>query len=182
MKSLRCRFTDVASDAWYYDAVAYVYENGLMNGTSLTTFGPDVNITRGMIVTILYRLDGEPAASVSNFTDVPANAYYTDAVAWAAENGIVKGYDDGAFGPDDDVTMEQFAAILYRYAAYKGYDVSRLRKPEPVYRRGCGQRLCGRIDAVGRRDGPCEGYQRNHVGAGKSCVPRTNCNSSYAFL
>lgn len=117
-------FTDVASDAWYYDAVAYVYENGLMNGTSLTTFGPDVNITRGMIVTILYRLDGEPAASVSNFTDVPANAYYTDAVAWAAENGIVKGYDDGAFGPDDDVTMEQFAAILYRYAAYKGYDVS----------------------------------------------------------
>ncbi len=116
-------FADVAADAWYYDAVAYVYENGLMNGTSLTVFSPDVNITRGMVVTILYRMEGEPDAGVPEFTDVSADAYYTDAVAWAAENDIVKGNDDGTFGPNDDITLEQFAAILYRYAAYKGYDV-----------------------------------------------------------
>lgn len=118
-------FTDVAESAWYYDAVRYVCSNGLMTGTSGSTFSPDLFTTRGMIVTILYRLDGSPAVSgAAPFGDVPAGQYYSEAVAWAAANGIVKGYDTGLFGPDDVITREQLAAILYGYAQYKGYDVT----------------------------------------------------------
>ena len=118
-------FTDVAESAWYYDAVRYVCSNGLMTGTSGSAFSPDLFTTRGMIVTILYRLDGSPAVSgAAPFGDVPTGQYYSEAVAWAAANGIVKGYDTGLFGPDDVITREQLAAILYGYAQYKGYDVT----------------------------------------------------------
>ena len=95
-----------------------------MAGTSDTTFSPNETTTRGMIVTILYRLEGEPAAVASNFQDVPAGQYYADAVAWASANGIVSGYGDGLFGPNDTITREQMASILYRYAQYKDYDVT----------------------------------------------------------
>ena len=118
-------FIDVRGDDWFYDDVAYVYENGLMNGTSETTFSPYISTTRGMIVTILYRMEGKPAVlEACPFTDVKAGAYYERAIVWAAENGIVKGYGNGCFGPDDQITREQMAAILYRYAKNRGLDVS----------------------------------------------------------
>ena len=115
-------FIDVAANAWYYDAVAYAYENGLMSGTSTNLFSPDATTTRGMIVTMLYRLEGEPRVSgTSAFSDVADGMYYADPIAWAVSNGIVTGYDDTTFGPNDAITREQMAAILYRYAQYKGY-------------------------------------------------------------
>ena len=115
-------FLDVAEDAWYADAVAYVYDNGLMSGTSTTLFSPNATTTRGMIVTMLYRLEGEPRVnSGSTFDDVDAGMYYADAVAWASQNDIVTGYDEATFGPNNAITREQMAAILYRYAQYKGY-------------------------------------------------------------
>ena len=115
-------FLDVAEDAWYADAVAYVYDNGLMSGTSTTLFSPNATTTRGMIVTMLYRLEGEPRiSSGSAFDDVDAGMYYADAVAWASQNDIVTGYDEATFGPNNAITREQMAAILYRYAQYKGY-------------------------------------------------------------
>lgn len=117
-------FADVASGQWYYDAVKYVFEKGLMNGTSNTTFEPNATTSRGMIVTILYRLDGQPVVPVSGFADVAADQYYSKAISWATTRNIVKGYGDGRFGPDDAITREQMAAILYRYAQYKGYSVT----------------------------------------------------------
>ena len=118
-------FIDVASDAWYADAVQYVYENGMMSGTSETTFSPDLTTTRGMIVTILYRMENEPAVTgTTAFTDVAADQYYANAVAWAAQNGIVSGITATTFAPNNAITREQMAAILYRYAQFKGYDVS----------------------------------------------------------
>lgn len=117
-------FTDVKEGDWFRGAVAYVYGAGLMNGTSGTTFAPQSTTTRAMIVTILYRYEGSPAAGVSGFRDVPAGQYYTSAVAWAAASGVVNGYSAAQFGPNDPITREQMAAILYRYAQYKGMDVS----------------------------------------------------------
>ena len=117
-------FNDVADKDWFADAVKYVADKGMMNGTSKTTFGPNDSTTRGMIVTVLYRLENEPSAAAASFTDVVSGQYYTDAVAWANANGIVTGYGNGKFGPNDVVTREQLAAILYRYAQYKKYDVS----------------------------------------------------------
>lgn len=117
-------FTDVNTDDWFAEAVQYMLDNEMMNGTSATTFGPNTTTTRGMIVTILYRLEGEPDATASSFTDVASNMYYADAINWAAANGIVNGITTTAFGPDNAITREQMAAILYRYAQYKGYDVT----------------------------------------------------------
>ena len=118
-------FTDVASGSWYYDSVAYVYEQGLMGGTGEGRFSPDLTTSRAMIVTILYRLEGSPAVSGgASFADVTAGQWYSDGVAWASANGIVTGYSNGSFGPDDTITREQMAAILYRYARYKGYALS----------------------------------------------------------
>lgn len=117
-------FTDVKPGQWFYDAVAYVSGEGLMTGITADTFAPNGTTTRGMIVTILHRLEGSPAAESAGFTDVPGNQWYTGAVNWAAANDIVSGYGDDLFGPNDPITREQMAAILYRYAAYKGYDVS----------------------------------------------------------
>ena len=110
-------FSDVSANAWYADAVEYVSDNGIMNGTSATTFSPESSMTRAMLVTVLYRASGSPAVTGSaNFTDVSSNAYYTDAVAWASANGIVTGYGNGRFGSNDPVNRAQIAAILWRYA------------------------------------------------------------------
>ena len=118
-------FTDVAETAWYRDAVAYAYDSGLMSGTSATQFSPNATTTRAMIVTMLYRLEGEPAVSAASaFTDVAGTAYYADAVAWANANGIVTGTSDTAFSPSDPITRQQMATILYRYAQYKSYDTT----------------------------------------------------------
>ncbi len=119
------KFTDVATSSWYYSAVKYMQDKGLMAGTSTTTFSPDMTTTRAMIVTILYRMENEPAATASTFPDVAAGQWYSNAVAWAAANGIVSGYDNGNFGPEDIITREQMAAILFRYASFKGYDVTK---------------------------------------------------------
>lgn len=115
-------FKDVASEDWFAEAVEYVHENQMMNGTADDMFSPYANTTRGMIVTILYRLEKEPTAGGSAFVDVAGNAYYADAVNWAAENEIVKGYGNNKFAPQDLITREQLAAVMYRYAEYKGYD------------------------------------------------------------
>ena len=121
-------FADVPEDAWYYDGMKFVYENGLMAGTSGNTFSPNVTTTRGMLVTILYRLAGSPNIEDEiwgyPFQDVDATAYYAAAVYWARMNGIVAGYSDERFGPSDTITREQMATILHRYAQYKGYDTT----------------------------------------------------------
>lgn len=118
-------FTDVKKADWFYDAVKYVYEKGLMKGVSDTAFNPGATTMRAMLVTILYRLEGSPAMSASiPFGDVAAGKYYADAVLWSVENNIVGGYGNGKFGPEDPITREQLATILYRYASFKGYDVS----------------------------------------------------------
>lgn len=116
-------FGDVAASDWFYEAVKYVYNKGMMNGTDDVSFSPYQRTTRGMIVTILWRLEGEPDAEGREFNDVKAGQYYAAAVEWASANGIVDGYDDGRFYPDNAITREQLAAILYRYAAYKNYDI-----------------------------------------------------------
>lgn len=119
-------FTDVPPGVWYEEAVHYVYDQGLMAGTSEDTFAPELSTSRGMIVTILYRLEGSPAVTGgTTFTDVEANSWYTDAVAWASSQGIVSGYGEGKFGPTDPITREQMAAILCRYAGYKGVDTTK---------------------------------------------------------
>ena len=119
------RFTDLDLNAWYHDGIHYYVEQGQMNGVSGDTFQPEGTTTRGMIVTILYRMEGEPTVTgTSKFNDVPADQWYTDAVVWAADNDIVTGYGGGRFGPDDPITREQMAVILFRYAQYKGHDVS----------------------------------------------------------
>lgn len=117
-------FTDVAGH-WALDAIRYVYEQGLMTGTTTATFSPEKTITRGMIAAILYRLEGSPDVSGGEaFSDVDSGMYYGSAIQWAQANGIVEGYTSGRFGPDDAITREQLAVILYRYAAYKKLDVS----------------------------------------------------------
>lgn len=118
-------FTDVKAGAWYADAVKYVFEQGLMSGMSAQQFGPDSTVTRGQVVTILWRLAGSPTVSGKTFTDVSADAWYADAVAWASTNGVVSGYESGLFGPGDPVTREQLAAILYRYAQLSGKDTGK---------------------------------------------------------
>ena len=118
------KFNDVSANDWFASAVDYVTDKGMMNGTGTNTFGPKANTTRGMVVTVLYRLENEPSTAAASFTDVASGAYYANAVAWANANGIVSGYGNGKFGPNDKVTREQLAAILYRYAQYKKYDVS----------------------------------------------------------
>ena len=113
-------FADVAEGDWYYEAVAYVYEKNLMSGTDAAHFTPNGTASRAMVATILWRMAGEPAAGENPFADVPENTWYTDAVSWAAGVGIVTGYSDTKFGPDNPVTREQFAAMLYRYAQSLG--------------------------------------------------------------
>ena len=117
-------FTDVSADAWYFDVVDYAYRQGLMNGTSTTTFSPEDTTSRAMVVTILHRLTGTPAAPAPDFPDVGPDTYYTAAVGWATQFGVVMGYDTGLFLPDGPITREQMAVILYRYARRMDYDVT----------------------------------------------------------
>ena len=118
-------FSDLPADAWYRSGVEYVLAENLMNGTSESTFAPEDGTNRAMVLTVLWRLEGSPIVNYAlQFTDVQPNAWYTEAIRWAASEGITTGYDDGRFGVDDIMTHEQLVTILYRYAMYKGYDVS----------------------------------------------------------
>lgn len=118
-------FTDVDQTQWYHEGIDFVVANDMMKGIGDNKFDPHGVTSRAMIVTILYRLEGEPTVTgASPFSDVKNDTWYTDAVIWAEANGIVNGYGDGKFGPDDDITREQMAKIMYNYAEYKGYDVS----------------------------------------------------------
>ena len=118
-------FTDVSEKDWFYNDAMFVYKNGLMLGTSKTLFSPHGTVTRGMMATILWRMEGSLAPKGENsFTDVEAGKWYADAITWTAENGIFAGYGKDKFGPDDSITREQLAAIFYRYADYKGYDLT----------------------------------------------------------
>lgn len=118
------RFDDVDASAWYADGVYYVAGQGIMNGSGNGAFSPDTVMSRAMLVQVLYNLEGQPETDASAFTDVAADAWYADAVAWAADAGIVTGVSNTTFAPDVTMTREQIATILYRYAAYKGYDVT----------------------------------------------------------
>ena len=121
----RLPFTDVKTSDWFYSSVDWVWRNGLMNGTSANLFTPNSPTSRGMIVTLLYRLAGSPEAPQwSPFADVSPSLYYAEPVAWAAWNGIVTGYSASSFGPRDPVTREQMAAIFYRYAQFRNLDLS----------------------------------------------------------
>ena len=118
-------FLDVKESDWFYDAVSYAVENGLMSGMSEDIFAPNTPLTREMLVVVLYNVEGQPESTEANtFTDVKGDMWYTDAILWANENGIVAGYDNGAYGVGDLITREQFATILYRYAQFKGYDIT----------------------------------------------------------
>ena len=126
-------FTDVSEDDWFYDDVMFVHENGLMEGISKTQFGPYETQTRGRMAEILWRMEGRPAPKVRNsFTDVEDGARYADAVAWITENDILNGYSEDSFGPEDPITYEQLAVMFYRYAEYKGYDVSIKGNPDSL--------------------------------------------------
>ena len=118
-------FTDVSEDDWFYDDVMFVYENGLMEGISNTQFGPYETQTRGRMAEILWRMEGSPAPKAKNsFADVEDGARYADAIAWITENAILSSYSKDSFGPGDRITWEQLAVMFYRYAQYKGYDIS----------------------------------------------------------
>ena len=118
-------FSDLSMDAWYHDAVDYALANGLMNGVGNGKFDPNGTTNRAMIVTILWRLEGEPSVNdLMQFEDVAADVWYMEAVRWAASEEIVTGYSSAEFGPMDSITREQLATILFRYAKYRGYDVS----------------------------------------------------------
>lgn len=114
-------FNDVAYTSWYYDAVKFVYDKGIMDGVSYYSFAPDATITRGMVVTMLWRMAGEPYEAAAGFTDVASGRYYSTAVAWAAKNGIVEGMTSTTFAPNQAITREQLASILYRYAKWLGF-------------------------------------------------------------
>lgn len=118
------KYYDLDPTLWYHRGVDYVLNRGMMIGTADTQFAPDWDVTRAMLVTVLWRAEGKPAAASSTFTDLEDGLYYVDAVNWAAANGVVNGYSETAFAPNDAITREQFAAIMYRYAKDKGYDVS----------------------------------------------------------
>ena len=117
-------FTDVKENDWFYDSVKYAYENDLMKGISNTEFAPDSDVTRAMFVTVIYSMENEPQTGKCAFTDVESGSYYESAVAWTNENGIVSGISEDCFAPNEPITREQMAAIIYRYAAFKGYDIT----------------------------------------------------------
>ena len=117
-------FPDADLNAWYHDGAHYCVERGILAGTDTGAFAPDLAVSRAMIAVILYRLEGLPAAEGAGFPDVAADAWYADAAGWAQASGIMAGYDDGRFDPDDPMTREQMALILYRYAEYQGEDMT----------------------------------------------------------
>ena len=119
------QFTDMDHNGWYHTFIDYVVKNGLMNGTSATTFSPDAKVTRGMVAQTLYAMEGKPAYGTdAPFSDVPSDRYYAAAIKWCAANGIVSGYEDGTFHPDENITRQQLATMLYAFAGYKGKDRS----------------------------------------------------------
>ena len=118
------QYSDISLSDWYYEAVKYVTENDIMNGVGDDLFAPNEEVTRAMLVTIIYRVDGNASDGKAEFTDVMPDAWYSSAVAWAAKNKIVNGIGDGLFAPETYITREQIAVMLYNYAEYKGYDVS----------------------------------------------------------
>jgi len=118
-------YADIKEDAWYYDAVKYCCENHLTLGLTENTFGPDKAASRSMIVYSLWKLKGSPYKGINTFTDVDDAAYYADAVAWAASENIISGYSAELFGPDDEITREQFASVLYRFAQYNGWNTTK---------------------------------------------------------
>ena len=124
LKKSTYTFTDVKSGSWYYDAVMFACEKGLFAGTSSTTFSPDAEMTRSMLVTVLHRLAGKPQSGATKFGDVEGGSWYADAVAWASSQGIVKGNEDGGFDPNGNITREQIATILYRYVKQAGKDTT----------------------------------------------------------
>jgi len=127
-------FTDVTEADWFYEDIAFVSETGLMNGTAETKFSPDAALTRAMLVTVLWRLEGEPVVNyVMPFTDAADGEWYTEAVRWAAAEGIVNGYEDSTFRHGNEITREQTMAILHRYAAYKGLDSGMIFPMIPQY-------------------------------------------------
>lgn len=117
-------FTDVSPDSWYAEAVSYMTEQGLMSGTTQSTFSPDSTTSRSMIATILYRLAGSPTGAEASFSDVADGQWYTDGVRWAAQSGVTAGYGDGTFGPNDSITREQLAVFLYQFAQLQGMDTT----------------------------------------------------------
>ncbi len=118
-------YQDVGKDNWYYGSVQYAYENGIMTGVNATTFAPNESLVRAQFAVILHRMNGEPEIPYSaRFHDVDEGVWYTDAILWAADTGVVTGYSNGNFGPGDNINREQMAVMMYRYAAYKGYDTS----------------------------------------------------------
>ena len=117
-------FDDLDTTMWYHEFVDYVIDSGMMDGVADNLFAPETELTRGMIVTILWRLEGEPAGAAAAFDDVAEGQWYADAINWAAGNGIVDGYGDGTYRPDRSITREEMAVILYRYVGHKGCDVS----------------------------------------------------------
>ncbi len=118
-------FVDVAAEAWYYEDIAFAYANGLMQGMSATTFEPNSTVTRAMMAQVIWNMEGKPAIAASNpFSDIADSDWYYEAIAWTAENGIYKGISETIFAPNDPVTREQLAAILYRYAEHKGYNLA----------------------------------------------------------
>ena len=123
-------FTDVKESDWFYSYVGFVFSRGLMTGTAADAFRPNVKLTRGMIVTILYRYAGSPSASGTDnpFSDVPTGEWYTEAAIWAAENGIVEGYGNGEYRPDNDITRQDLATILMRYAKCAGIELTAERE------------------------------------------------------
>ena len=128
------RFTDVPENAWYYDDVRFVVENGLFNGTDETLFSPDTAMWRGMVTTVLYRLAGEPEVSYSQiFSDIPEDLWYTNGTIWCAQMGIVGGIGDGSFAPSQDVDRQQLAVMLYRYAVQMGYSADERRDLSAVF-------------------------------------------------
>ena len=155
-----------------------------MSGTSGTTFEPDTTTSRGMIVTVLYRLEGAPHSlrCLRLFTDVADGQYYADAVAWAAANNIVGGYGNGLFGPNDTITREQMAAILYRYAQYKGYDVTASTDLSRLLRRSPGQQLRPGSPPVGQRRGPGQRHQRHHPDPPAAPPPGPGRGDPHALL
>ena len=121
----RLPFKDVSKDVWYYNSIKYCYDNGIIYGTTDTTFSPNTNVTRGNLVTILWRMDGSPKASGNvSFPDVKTSDYYYEAVKWAEQTGVVHGYDTGIFGPNNYISREQLSTILNNYAKYRKKDTS----------------------------------------------------------
>jgi hypothetical protein len=172
--SLGLPFKDVQEGTWKYSVAKYVYERGIITGTTKTTFSPDSNMTRGQLVTILWRMEGSPKVSVTNtYPDVAKNKFYSTAIQWAKNNNLVSGYDNGNFGPGDSITRQQFMVIMQRYAKYKGYNVSTSStayKNCADYKQVSGYAL----SAI------AWGYEKGFIGANKKLNPKASITRAEA--